>query len=92
MVRKVYLDTCCIIYLLENVPEFSLLIHHYLEKNSDVILCVSPLVRLEVLIKPIKEDNPKLVRDYNDFLAAQQWLSINDDILMLFDEKINIYH
>lgn len=80
MVRKVYLDTCCIIYLLEDVPEFSLLMRHYLEKNKEVILCVSPLVRLEALVKPLKENAQEIVNDYNDFLATQQWLSINDAI------------
>ena len=45
MIRKVYLDTCCIIYLLEEVPAFSEQIRKFMAIiNTDVILCVSPLV------------------------------------------------
>ena len=49
MLRKVYLDTCCVIYLLEDVPVFSQQIRKYMAVNMDAILCVSPLVRLEAL-------------------------------------------
>ncbi len=53
MMRRVYLDTCCIIYLLENLPVFSAAMRAHLTSNADAILCVSPLVRLEVLVKPL---------------------------------------
>lgn len=76
--RKVYLDTCCVIYLLEDVPDFSKAMRAHLANNPEVILCVSPLVRLEALIKPLSEGNQELVQDYEAFLAAQQWLSMSD--------------
>jgi predicted nucleic acid-binding protein len=76
--RKVYLDTCCVIYLLEDVPGFSAAMRAHLASNPDAILCVSPLVRLEVLIKPLADGNQTLANDYQDFLAAQQWLTIGD--------------
>jgi len=85
--RKIYLDTCCIIYLLEDIPEFSLSMRNYITKNKDVILCVSPLVRLELLIKPLKEANQEIIDDYTDFIAAQQWLPINDTI---FEQASNL--
>jgi len=78
MMRRVYLDTCCVIYLLEDVPGFSAPMRAHLACNADAILCVSPLVRLEVLIKPLVDGNHLLARDYEDFLAAQQWLSMGD--------------
>lgn len=78
MMRRVYLDTCCVIYLLENVPVFSAAMRAHLASNADAILCVSPLVRLEVLVKPLADGNQALASDYEDFLAAQQWLPISD--------------
>jgi predicted nucleic acid-binding protein len=78
MIRRVYLDTCCVIYLLEDVPGFSVPMRARLAGNADAILCVSPLVRLEALIKPLNDGNRTLERDYEDFLAAQQWLSMGD--------------
>lgn len=78
MTRRVYLDACCVIYLLEDVPGFSNPMRAHLSSNADAILCVSPLVRLEVLIKPLIDRNQTLAMDYEDFLAAQQWLTIGD--------------
>jgi len=70
-----------------DVPDFSLLMRHYFEKNKEVILCVSPLVRLELLVKPLKENNREIVDGCNDFLEAQQRLEINDRI---FDQATNL--
>jgi len=78
MTRRVYLDTCCVIYLLEDVPGFSAPMRAHLASNTDAILCVSPLVRLEALVKPLVDGNQTLERDYEDFLVAQQWLSMGD--------------
>jgi len=87
MTRRAYLDTCCVIYLLENVPGFSAPMRAHLANNADVILCVSPLVRLEALIKPLADGNKVLAQDYEDFLAAQQWLPITDSE---FDHAIRL--
>ena len=78
MIRKVYLDTCCVIYLLEEVQGYSEQVRKYMMCNTDVILCVSPLVRLEALVKPIIDGNKELVADYEIFLADQQWLTIGN--------------
>lgn len=87
MMRRAYLDTCCAIYLIEDVPGFSKAMREQLANNADVILCVSPLVRLETLIKPLADGNQALTQDYEDFLAAQQWLSIGDSE---FDHAIRL--
>jgi predicted nucleic acid-binding protein len=78
MIRRVYLDTCCVIYLLEDVPIFSEQIRKHMTNNTDAILCVSPLARLEILIKPTIDGNAALIADYEIFLADQQWLTIGD--------------
>lgn len=75
---RIYLDTCCVIYLIEDVPGFSGAMRNHLAANLDAILCVSALVQLEVLVKPLAEGNQVLVYDDKDFLAAQEWASISD--------------
>ena len=52
--RHVYLDACIIIYLMENAVPFSEKVRQFLAVNGDAILCVSPLVRMEVMIKPLR--------------------------------------
>lgn len=76
--RRVYLDTCCLIYLIEDVPGFTDPMRALLADNPDVILCVSPLVQPEALVKPLAEGNDALASDYRDFIAEQQWLAIGD--------------
>ena len=87
MLRKVYLDTCCVIYLLEDVPVFSQQIRKYMAFNMDAILCVSPLVRLEALVKPTCDGNIALITDYEIFLADQQWLAVGD---VEFDRALSL--
>lgn len=81
MNRKIYLDSCCVIYLLENVPVLGTDLRMRLQSVPNAVLCVSPLVRLEVLVKPINDGDTALINDYEDFLRQQQWLSINDQIV-----------
>ena len=80
MRRLVYLDTCCVIYLIEDVSGFSAPMRERLALNPDAVLCVSPLVRLEVLVKPLSDGNNALAKDYDDFLKEQQWLSLDDEV------------
>lgn len=75
---RIYLDTCCLIYLIEDVPGFSVPMRAQLAAHPLAILCVSPLVQLEALIKPLAENNQVLVDDYRTFLAAQEWLPIRE--------------
>ncbi len=81
--HKVYLDSCCLIYLLEDVPFFSERMRRYLADHTDVVLCVSPLVRLEVLVKPLTDESLGLVSDYEEFLREQHWLPIGDRVFGL---------
>lgn len=68
--KKVYLDSCFVIYLIENVPSFSPIAREFLAKNINCHLCISPLVRLEVLVHPMRNHNHALEKDYVDFLAG----------------------
>lgn len=77
--RRVYLDACVVIYLMENVAPFSEKARRFLSHNGDAVLCISPLVRMEVLIKPLRESSAILAADYEEFLAAQNWLRIDDN-------------
>lgn len=85
--RRVYLDACIVIYLMENVVPFSEKARQFLARNGDAILCVSPLVRMEVMIKPLRESATILVADYEEFLAAQNWLRIDDST---FDQALQL--
>jgi len=78
--RRAYLDTCIVIYLIEDAGWFSEQTRRCLARNGDTLLCVSPLVRLEAIVKPLRDSDARLVADYEDFLSAQQWLASRDEI------------
>jgi len=72
---------------MENAAPFSEKTRQFLARNGDAILCVSPLVRMEVMIKPLRESATRLVADYEEFIAAQNWLCINDST---FDRALQL--
>lgn len=78
--RRAYLDTCIVIYLIEDTGRLSERTREFLARNGDTLLCVSPLVRLEAIVKSLRDSNTKLVADYEDFLSAQNWLPSDDRI------------
>jgi len=51
--RRAYLDACLLIYLVEGGHPPALAAPRWVSRQSDVQLCVSLLVRLEVLVKPL---------------------------------------
>jgi predicted nucleic acid-binding protein len=77
-VRHIYLDACILIYLIEKHPEHYPKIKAMLDSLPEYQLAVSPLLRMEVLVKPLRDGNTALMRRYEDFLAQQIWLPIPD--------------
>lgn len=79
---KIYIDSCIVIYLIEKHPEHS----NFLEKkicdsldDGDEI-CLSPLVKLECLVKPLKINDIDLLDLFNVFFNQTSILSIPESI------------
>ena len=77
----IYLDSCIVIYLMERHPVFAPMVEKRLaalEKEAN--LAISPLVRLESLVKPMREaDSPLLLR-YEEFFGTSRMLSMPAEI------------
>lgn len=78
--RRPYVDACLFIYWVERAGPVAETAVRWLENQAGAAMCVSPLVRLEVLVKPVRVGNQAVVRSYEALLAKQEWLSTNDDI------------
>jgi predicted nucleic acid-binding protein len=78
--RRVYLDSCFLIYLMEETPGFSVAARRHFAKHAEATFCISPLVRLEVLTRPMRDGNAALTADYEDFLAAHCSLPITEAV------------
>ena len=80
MTRRVYVDACLLIYWVERAGPLAEAATRWVLAQQDVTLCVSPLTRLEVLVKPMRSGNQALVDAYSAVLAQQEWLPIGDEV------------
>ncbi|BDI03514.1 type II toxin-antitoxin system VapC family toxin [Sphaerotilus microaerophilus] len=78
--RRAYLDACLLIYLVEGGHPPALAARQWVARQSNVQLCVSPLVRLEALVKPLRSGDAPLVQAYEQALAGQLWLPMDDAV------------
>lgn len=75
-----YVDACLFIYWVECAGPVAEAAVRWLESQPDAAMCVSPLVRLEVLVKPMRSANQALIQAYEALLAKQEWLPVGDEI------------
>jgi len=80
---KIYLDSCLIIYLVEQHPVFSPIVQSRIATLEETELCVSPLIRLEVLVKPMRDANQALLLRYEQFLACLCNLSMPEEVYQI---------
>lgn len=80
MTRRAYVDACLLIYWIERAGPLAEAATRWVLAQQEVSLCVSPLTRLEVLVKPMRSGNRVLVAAYNAVLAQQEWLPMTDEV------------
>ncbi|MEO6724680.1 MAG: type II toxin-antitoxin system VapC family toxin [Blastocatellia bacterium] len=73
---RIYLDTCIVIYVVERHPLYTAMVEARLQSLAPNDLCYSPLVRMECLVKPFKDQDASLLQLYESFLGAQQMLDL----------------
>lgn len=77
--RKVYLDSCIAIYLVEEHAAFSAPVERELER-LDGIVCHSPLTELECLVQPLRQKRQDLVDKFTGFFAINLKLDMPDTV------------
>ena len=65
---RLYLDTAPVIYVVEQVPDFSEKILRCIQK-PDIELVVSDLTWMECRVKPLTENKETLLADYDKFFS-----------------------
>jgi predicted nucleic acid-binding protein len=78
--RRAYVDSCLLIYWVEQEAAQAEAALRWLANNVDAVLHVSPLVRLEILVKPMRLKQTAIIDAYELLLSRQTWLSIDDAI------------
>jgi predicted nucleic acid-binding protein len=76
----VYVDSCVLIYAMEQDPLFGEAARHCLASQlaQNLQLAISPLVQLECLVHPLARQQGELIIRYQAWLQTFEWLSIND--------------
>ena len=74
-----YLDACLLIYTVEEHPVFSPLVRAHLAARPDSPPAISPLVKLECLVKPLRDADAALERRYRLAFDELVVLPANDE-------------
>jgi len=77
--RKVYIDSCTAIYLVEEHPAYCETIENALAK-LDGITCYSPLTELECLVLPLRLKRKALLDKFNRFFSLNLRLDMPDSV------------
>lgn len=77
--RKVYLDSCIAIYLVEEHPSYYAVIEETLAHLNGVV-CYSPLTELECLVLPLRLKRDDLLDKYRRFFALNLRLAMLDGV------------
>jgi predicted nucleic acid-binding protein len=72
----IYLDSSFLIYFMENPGIFGETARRLVKANPDTTFCISPLVSMECLIKPIRMGNTFLENQYLRFFLMALVLPI----------------
>lgn len=75
--RKVYLDSCIAIYLVEEHPAYCGPVESSLARLNGIV-CYSPLTELECLVVPLRLKRSDLIDKFTQFFALATKLDIPD--------------
>lgn len=72
----IYLDSCVVIYVVERHPLYAATIEARMQGMTRGTYCHSPLVRMECLIKPLRNQDADLQQLFETFWRAQKMLDL----------------
>ncbi len=78
----IYLDACLVIYAFEGHPLHGTAVRAVLDGRPAEDFAISPLVRLECLVRPLRTGNLVLQRYYEQHLERFTSLPLTDEVCM----------
>ncbi|CAN5708882.1 PIN domain-containing protein [soil metagenome] len=76
----VYLDSCLVIYLVEEHQSFAPILENYIANRTDLIFVVSGLTEMECLVMPFRKNNQRLIDKFYDWFAQTEVVSLEKEI------------
>ncbi|MBU2753380.1 type II toxin-antitoxin system VapC family toxin [Acidithiobacillus sp. CV18-2] len=78
----IYLDTCLLIYAFEDHPIWGTPVREALAREPGDRYAISPLVKLECLVAPMRTGNVALQRYYEEGFGQFALLPMSDDVFV----------
>ena len=78
----IYLDSCLVIYLVENHPRWGEAVAGAIARADESRFGISPLVKCECLVGPMKRGDPMLERAYSQLFDHFALLLMPDPVYL----------
>lgn len=78
----IYLDTCLLIYAIEDHPIWATDVRTALKNAPDARFSISPLIKMECLVKPLKTGDIAMQRRYEAGLNEFVQLPMNETVFL----------
>lgn len=79
----IYVDSCILIYAIEQHPHFGPAAASAMAKQADARLAISPLVKFECLVMPMRQGNKALQQRFEDALQPLTQLAMTEAVFLL---------
>lgn len=76
----VYLDSCLVIYLVEEHPIYAPLLERHIANTTDLIFMVSNLTEMECLVIPFRKNSRLLIDKFQDWFEQTETVPLNKKI------------
>jgi uncharacterized protein len=78
----IYLDSCLLIYSIEEHPQWAAKVLAAMEQEAPATLAISSLVKMECLIKPLRDGDRALQKRYEAAMEQLVLLPITDAVFL----------
>lgn len=82
----IYLDSCIVIYAVQNHPQWGAPSRSALTARSGIESAISPLVKLECLVGPLKHHDRRLEVRFREFFANSNLLDMPEAVYLFASE------
>lgn len=76
----VYIDSCLLIYVIEEHQIFAPLLETYIANTPNLIFVISGLTEMECLVMPLRQKNQLLINKFHDWFKQTEIVSIEKEV------------
>lgn len=78
----IYLDSCLVIYLVEEHPRYGPAVEESLSRLTTETICISPLVEMECLVLPTRRGNSALLTRFSGFFQRNNLVPMPEEVYL----------